>query len=94
MQYIILFSFSIIMLGKTGLAALIVLFLSCCCYCSEHLHRGAMCLSVVYDCGISWSYLFLDLDKLFNKACVNPLKVYQKVSENIFKSIICFQKSK
>ena len=94
MQYISLFSFSIVTLGKTGLAALIVLFLSCCCYCSEHLHRGAMCLSVVCYCGISWSYLLLDLDKLFNEACVKPFKVNQKVLENIFKSIICFQKSK
>ena len=48
-------SFAIILMGKRKLLALLSLS-SCCFLMCVALHRDAMGLSAICDCGISWSY--------------------------------------
>ena len=50
------FSFAIILMGKRELVALLGLSFWCLVIVYVALPLGAMCLSAVLDCGISWSY--------------------------------------
>ena len=62
LYFVIFSSFAIITLRKrAGCFALIMYLLSCGCYCSVSLPHGVMGLSVVCDCGISWSYFLVIL---------------------------------